>query len=311
VPCRRPTPPTGWRTSARPDISGATTTPTLLSAAAAQLRAAGVENPPGDARQLLAHVLGLEPSRLLLVDSVADEQRATFSELVDRRAARVPLQHLTGHAYFRYEDLQVGPGVFVPRPETEVMTGWAVDRLRELIDRGEHPLVVELCAGSGAISRALAHEVPGLRLHAVEISDEAARWAERNLTGTDVQLHVEDMAGALPELDRRVDLVIANPPYIPLEAYESVTPEVRDHDPTVALFSGTDGLDAMRVVAQVAARLLRVGGRVCAEHAEVQVDSAPDVFTRTGDFVEVRDQVDLAGRPRFVTAVRGPRAGPG
>ena len=171
--------------------------------------------------------------------------------------------------------------------------------------------MVELCAGSGAISRALAAEVAGLTVHAVEVSEEAAQWAARNLSGTGVELHVADMATALPELDGQVDLVIANPPYIPLDAYLSVTPEVRDHDPAVALFSGDDGLDAMRVVARVAARLLRDGGLACAEHAEVQEQSAPAVFTATATFSSVRDHRDLTGRPRFVTAVRRPRAAHG
>jgi release factor glutamine methyltransferase len=283
----------------------------VLAAAADRLTGAGVDHPMGDARQLLAHVLGVEPSRLLLMDTVAQEQLTRFEGLVSRRAERVPLQHLTGRAYFRHEELEVGPGVFVPRPETEVMTGWAIEQLRELVASGRQPLVVELCAGSGAISRAVAHEVDGPTVHAVEVSEDAARWAARNLSGTGVALHVQDMATALGDLDGQVDLVIANPPYIPLDAYLSVTPEVRDHDPAVALFSGEDGLDAMRVVAEVAARLLRDGGSVCAEHAEVQEQSAPAVFTAAGAFSSVRDHHDLTGRPRFVTAVRRPRAAPG
>jgi release factor glutamine methyltransferase len=280
----------------------------VLGAAADQLRRAGVDNPVGDSRQLLAHVLGTEPSRLLLVDRVSDDVRNAYLGLVTRRAQRVPLQHLTGYAYFRHERIEVGPGVFVPRPETEVMTGWALQQLAPTVATGGHPVVVELCAGSGAISRALVHELPGLRVHAVEVSEDAARWAARNLAGTGVELHVQDMVTALPELDGTADLVIANPPYIPLEAYESVAPEVRDHDPMVALFSGEDGLDAMRVVARVAARLLRDRGLVCAEHAEVQEQSAPAVFTDTGLYASVRDHADLAGRPRFVTATRRPRA---
>jgi release factor glutamine methyltransferase len=275
--------------------------------AAARLREAGVESFTNDARQLLAHVLQLEPSRLLLVDTVDDPQLAAFTRLVIRRADRVPLQHLTGTAYFRHEQIQVGPGVFVPRPETEVLTGWAVERLRALVREGRSPLVVELCAGSGAISKALVSEVPGLRVHAVEVSEDAADWALRNLAATGVELHVTDMAGALPELDGMVDLVVANPPYIPLDAYEYVAPEARDHDPAVALFSGDDGLDAMRVVARVAARLLRDGGLVGAEHADVQGESAPALFTASGSYGSVRDHQDLAGRPRFVTAVRRPR----
>jgi release factor glutamine methyltransferase len=256
---------------------------------------------------LLAHVLGLEPSRMVLVDTVDELQQAAFDALVARRAERIPLQHLTGSAYFRHERLEVGPGAFVPRPETEVLTGWAVERLQHLASAGRQPLVVELCAGSGAISKAITHEVPEAVVHAVEVSEDAARWAVRNLAGTRVELHVEDMATALAELDGSVDLVIANPPYIPLGAYLEVPPEVRDHEPSVALFSGDDGLDAIRVVAQVAARLLVDGGLAGTEHADLQGESAPSVFRRSGAFVSVRDHADLAGRPRFVTAVRRER----
>jgi len=297
-----------------PDATVGVTTTALLATATARLVAAGVESAAADARALLAHVLDLEPSRLLLVDRVPVTAAEAYELLLLRRERRVPLQHLTGTAYFRYEELAVGPGVFVPRPETEVMTGWAVDRLRELLAvraAGSDPaevLVVELCAGSGAIARSIATEVPGAVVHAVEVSDEAVVWAAHNLTGTGVRLHHDDMAGALPELDGQVDLVVANPPYIPLDAYESVAPEVRDHDPAVALFSGADGLDALRVVAAVAARLLRDGGLVCAEHAEGQQESAPAGFSRSGSFATVRDHRDLSGRPRFVTARRLARA---
>lgn len=244
------------------------------------------------------------PGRLLLVESVDEAPRADFAGLVARRARRIPLQHLTGRAFFRHVEVEVGPGVFVPRPETEVMAGWAIDQLRPAVAAGEQPLVVELCAGSGAVSKALVDELPGLRVHAVELSEDAAAWATCNLGGTGVELHVEDMATALPQLDATVDLVLANPPYIPLEAYESVPPEVRDFDPAIALFSGDDGLEAMRVVARVAARLLHAGGLVCVEHADVQHESAPAVFTAAGSYAWVRDHLDLAGRSRFVTATR-------
>ncbi|MET0692641.1 MAG: peptide chain release factor N(5)-glutamine methyltransferase [Propionibacteriaceae bacterium] len=294
----------------RTDISGRVGVRTTLQAAADLLRGAGVDSPEADARLLLAHVLSIEPGQLLLLDQLEPESVAAFEQLVAQRATRTPLQHLTGEAYFRYETILVGPGVFVPRPETEVMTGWAIDQLDQLRASGRTPVVVELCAGSGAISRAIAHEVPGVELHAVELSEEAGPWAARNLAGTGVELTIGDMATAFPELDGTVDLVIANPPYIPLDAYLSVTPEVRDHDPMVALFSGDDGLDAMRVVAQVASRLLVDGGLVCAEHAEVQAESAPAVFVAAGDFATVRDQRDLSGRPRFVTATRLARTRP-
>lgn len=281
----------------------------VLHEATDRLAAAGVPSPDVDARELLAYVLKVPTSRLPLVDRIAPDQQETFTELVARRADRVPLQHLTGVAYFRYAEIKVGPGVFVPRPETEVMTGWAIDRIRELIKNGVEPVVVELCAGSGAISRSIADEAPGCRQYAVELSEDATAWAEINLAGTGVDLRVGDMEQAFDDLNGTVDLVIVNPPYIPLDAYESVTPEVRDHDPMVALFSGDDGLDAMRVVADVGARLLRADGLLCAEHAEVQEDSVVTVFVADGRYRQVRDHRDLAERPRFVTAIRRRLAG--
>jgi release factor glutamine methyltransferase len=279
----------------------------LLRDASTRLSAAGVETALVDARLLLAHVLGLAPSQLLLVDEVDHESATAFAALIARREVRVPVQHLTGHAYFRDLDLEVGPGVFVPRPETEVMTGWAIERLRSRTAIAGQPLVVDLCSGSGAIAKAIATEVPGAVVHAVEVSPSAAQWAARNLSGTQVNLHVDDMAGALAELDGTVDLVIANPPYIPLEAFESVAPEAREHDPAVALFSGPDGLAAVRVVVAEAARLLRDGAWLCFEHADVQGASAPAAVVESELFGQVRDHHDLARRPRFVTAVRRPR----
>jgi len=276
----------------------------VLRDAADRLRTAGVESPEADARTLLAYACGIEPARIPLLDALDDEAVSVFEGLVTSRAARVPLQHLTGRAYFRHVELEVGPGVFVPRPETEVMTGWAVDALRPMIAQGGRPRVVELCAGSGAISLALVSELTFLDVYAVELSAEAAAYARRNLADTLVELYVGDMADALHVLDGQVDLLIANPPYIPLDAYASVTPEVRDHDPLPALFSGDDGLDAIRVVTDVATRLLRPGGLLCFEHADAQGESAPAVVTQSRAFTGIRDHLDLAGRPRFVTAVR-------
>ncbi len=196
----------------------------------------------------------------------------------------------------------MGPGVFVPRPETELLAGWAVGRAREVAAAGREPTVVDLGTGSGAIALAVATEVPEARVHAVEVSEEALAWADRNLAGAGVDLRHGDMADAFPDLDGTVDVVVSNPPYIPLEAFESVTPEVRDHDPGTALWSGEDGLDAMRVVERVAARLLVPAGVVGAEHADVQGESAPAVFASAGRWTDVRDHLDLAGRARFVTA---------
>lgn len=276
----------------------------LLSRAVAELREAGIESPEQDARVLLSLVCDIEPARLPLLDDVSDDQAELFESMVIKRAVRMPLQHLTGRAYFRHVELEVGPGVFVPRPETEVMTGWALDQLRPLVFQMQRPLVVELCAGSGAIAKALVDELPRLRVHAVEVSEDAAAWAARNLASTTVDLHVADMASALPELNGTVDLVIANPPYVPLDAYLSVAPEARDHDPAMALFAGQDGLDAIRVLVKVAARLLKPAGLLCFEHADVQGESAPAVVAAHGGFTAVRDHRDLTGRPRFTTAVR-------
>jgi release factor glutamine methyltransferase len=273
----------------------------LLAEAARRLRDAGVASPEHDAAELLAHVLGVRRASLVTAPEPTAEQLAAFDALVARRASREPLQHLTGSAGFRYAELQVGAGVFVPRPETEVVAGFAIDRAREA---GPTPVVVDLCTGSGAIALAVATEVPGARVHAVELDEPALEWAARNLAGSGVDLRGGDMAQAFPELDGTVDVVVSNPPYIPLEAWESVAPEARDHDPSLALWSGDDGLDAMRVVEATAARLLRPGGWVVAEHADVQGESAPAVFARTGRWREVADRRDLAERPRFVTAVR-------
>lgn len=271
----------------------------LLRTAAARLAAAGVPSPDHDAAELLAHALGTTRGQLPLVAGVPPEPADTFALLVARRAAREPLQHLTGSASFRHVELQVGPGVFVPRPETELLAGWAVDRARAA---GERPVVVDLCCGSGAIALSIADEVAHAQVHAVELDAAAHAWADRNLQDSGVDLRLGDMADAFPDLDAAVDVVVCNPPYIPLDAWASVAPEVRDHDPALALWSGGDGLDAMRVLAATAARLLRPGGWVGAEHADVQGESARRVLLDTGRWSEVRDHRDLAGRARFLTA---------
>lgn len=247
-------------------------------------------------RLLLAHVLEVPLTRLALADDLTPEQESRYAALLARRAAGVPVQHLTGEAHFRTVSVKVGPGVFIPRPETEVLVGWALEALAGQ----EEARVVELCAGSGAISKALATEREGLDLYAVELSEDALAFASVNLAGLGVDLRQGDMAEAFGDLDGSVDLVIANPPYIPLECWETVPAEVRDHDPALALFSGEDGLDALRCVAKVAGRLLRPGGLAGAEHAECQSEEVVALFCDAG-FIEVADHLDLTGRPRFVT----------
>ena len=272
----------------------------LLADAEAQLAEAGVASPRVDAELLLSHVTGVPRSLLLVAARPNDLQRRSYTELVEARARRVPLQHLVGSAAFRFVDIEVGPGVFVPRPETEVLAGWAIEQAALT----ENPVVIDLCTGSGAIALAIVHEVQGATVHAVELDEPAFGWAQRNLSGTGVDLRLGDAADAFADLDSGVDVVVSNPPYIPLDAWESVAPEVRDHDPALALWSGDDGLDAMRMIEATAWRLLKPGGVVGVEHADAQGESAPEVFGER--WTDVCDHPDLAGRPRFVTA-RKPR----
>jgi release factor glutamine methyltransferase len=279
----------------------------LVAEATRRLREAGVSSPEYDATTLLAHVLDTSRSQLALVDDVAPEPAGEFDELIARRGAREPLQHLTGVAHFRHVELAVGPGVFVPRPETELLAGWAIEVSTRLAALGGStteggPVVVDLCTGSGAIAKAVKDEVPQAQVHAAELSPEAFVWAERNLAGTGVDLRLGDAFAAFDDLLGAVDVVVCNPPYIPLEAWESVAVEARDHDPHLALFSGEDGLDAIRVLDRRAAQLLRPGGVVGFEHADEQGEAAPAVFSGSGRWSDVRDHLDLAGRPRFTTA---------
>lgn len=270
----------------------------VLAAAADRLREAGVPSPEHDAAELLAHVLGTDRPGLALVDRVSEADLAAYGALLERRAAREPLQHLTGVAWFRHVSVEVGPGVFTPRPETELLAGWAIEAASAL----DAPEVVDLCTGSGAIAKSLADEVPTASVHAVEADPSAYAWAVRNLTGTGVDLRQGDFAEAFDDLLGRVDVVVCNPPYVPLEAWESVAPEARDHDPHLALFSGDDGLDAIRVLVVRAADLLRPGGVVGVEHADVQGEAVPALFSATGRWTEVRDHADLTGRARYTTA---------
>ena len=264
-----------------------------MSEAIALLTEAEVPSAEHDARALSAY---------------ADKTGADFAELVRKRASRVPLQHLIGSVGFRYIDLEVGPGVFVPRPETEVVAGIAIDRAREA---GPAPVVVDLCSGAGVIALSVANEVAGATVHAVELDPDALTWLARNATArqqagdTPVTVHRGDAAHALPELDGCVDVVVSNPPYVAADEIELVDPEVRDHDPMLALVAGDGGLAVIRDVAATAWRLLRPGGWVVVEHSDRQGESAPAALDAAG-FLDVTDSPDLTGRPR-VAVGRKPR----
>src|SRR4249919_564990 len=275
-----------------------------IAAATVRLAEAGVDSPRADAEMIAAHVHGVGRGELQRVPDGEFDPR--FWNEVARREAREPLQHITGLAYFRYLELQVGPGVFVPRPETEVMTGWAIDDLRDM-DVAE-PVVADMGTGSAAIALAIAQEVPRARVHAVEADPLARQWAQRNIarwadsaphTRGRVTLDAADFAGALPSLGGAVDLVISNPPYIPVGA--TVPPEVGEYDPPATLSSGADGLNAIRAVERTARRLLRPGGLVAVEHGAQQGAAVYWVFPEEQGWRDTRNNKDLAGRDRFVT----------
>jgi release factor glutamine methyltransferase len=257
-----------------------------VNEAIALLRDAGVASPEHDARALERH---------------AQQTKGDFDELIRQRAQRVPLQHLVGSTGFRYLDLQVGPGVFVPRPETEVV----VDAVLAEIKGRTAPVVVDLCAGAGTIGFSVAHEHPDAVVHLVERDPDAYEWLRRNRPEGrgDVHLHLGDAADALPELDGLVDVVASNPPYVAEHERDIVDPEVREHDPSLALFAGEDGLDVVRVVVKRAHALLKPGGLVVIEHSDRQGESAPALLREQG-WTDVADHRDLTDRPRFVTGRR-------
>lgn len=271
------------------------------------LSAAGVPGPEVDADLLIGHVLGLSrggvQARALTRTAVDEADARAIRAAIARRAAREPLQHITGLAPFRSLELAVGPGVFTPRPETEFVVQFAIDALA-LVPSPE-PLAVDLGSGSGAIALAMATEVPHARVVAVEKSPDALPWTARNIErhgAGRVRLVEGDLADALPELDGLVDVVASNPPYIPLDAVPR-DPEVRLFDPAVALYSGDDGLDAVRALSRTARRLLRPGGALVIEHGELQAADIAAILRADG-FSAVACHRDLLGRDRATTARR-------
>ncbi|HWC35049.1 MAG TPA: peptide chain release factor N(5)-glutamine methyltransferase [Mycobacteriales bacterium] len=261
-----------------------------LRDATGRLAAAGVASAEHDARALLRY---------------ADDAGLDAEELVAKRAQRVPLQHLMGSAGFRYLELAVGPGVFVPRPETEVVVEAVLDATTSIVA----PRVVDLCAGSGALGLSVAQEHRGALVDLVEVSDTAIEWLRRNVDSwcaadesrsARVRVHHADLETAPDDLDGQVDVVASNPPYVAVAERVLVDPEVRDHDPGEALWAGEDGLDVIRRVVARAKVLLRPGGTLVVEHSDRQGESAPAVFTAAG-FSDVRDHLDLTKRPRFTT----------
>lgn len=270
----------------------------VIADAASVLAAAGVGSPRVDAELLAAHVAGTDRGLVTFVDPDA-AFLSRYRDLTARRAARVPLQHLTGTAAFGPVVLDVGPGVFIPRPETESLLEWALAQ-----PLPEPARIVDLCTGSGALALALSRGFPDATVIAVDDSDDALVYTRRNTAGTGVDVVRADVTrpGLLIDLDGSVDLLVCNPPYIPDTA--ELEPEVARHDPAHALYGGPDGMAVIEHLAAVASRLLRPGGRCAVEHDDTTSQATMDVFVRAGGFTEVTARHDLSGRPRFVTAVR-------
>lgn len=278
-----------------------------LSETVALLARTGIVDPAADAELLAAHVLGVSRGGVQAaairgdgIEAVADTRLARLTE---RRAAREPLQHLTGRAPFRHLELRVGPGVFVPRPETEMVAQLAIDAL--VAAASPAPVAVDLGTGSGAIALALATEVPHARVHAAENSVDAFIWATENFAavGADnARLAFIDLERAFPELDGTVTVLVSNPPYVP-DAAIPRDPEVRLFDPPQALYAGPDGLDVVRALADTGLRLVHPGGTMVIEHGELQGEEVRAVLTRAG-WRAAATHRDLTSRDRATTALR-------
>jgi release factor glutamine methyltransferase len=267
--------------------------------AAAALAAAGVGSPRADAEELAAYAAGTNRGGLWLLDEVDDDFCRRYAALIAARTRRIPLQHIVGSAPLGPVTVEVGPGVFIPRPETESLLEWA--SAQPLPPR---PVIVDLCTGSAALALAMSKFWPDARIIAVDDCDEALAYARRNIEYTPVELLRADVTDTalLPELDGQVDLLVANPPYIPDEAV--LEPEVAQHDPSHALFGGPDGMAIINAIVDLAGRWLKPGGRCAVEHDDSTSAATVAVFTAAGRFVDITANRDLADRPRFVTATR-------
>ncbi|WP_433556538.1 N5-glutamine methyltransferase family protein [Pseudonocardia xinjiangensis] len=270
------------------------------------LAAAGIGSPRVDAELLAAHVVGVERGRLMLQPLVDPPVVDALRHLVERRAAREPLQHLLGTAVLGPVTVAVGPGVFTPRPETELLLEWGLHAIADI----QSPLVVDLCTGSAALALGVAVSRPDAVVHAVEVDSVALTWAQRNISdhvsagGTPVTLHAADVrwTDLLLELESHVDLVLCNPPYVPDGT--PLPPEVVGWDPPDAVYGGPDGLEIIRAVIAASAGLLRYGGSLGIEHDDTHGEVVPALLRRRRVLTDVEEHLDLAGRPRFATARR-------
>lgn len=305
----------------------------VLVDAERRLTSAGIASPSVDSSSIMAFVLGTTRGRLILQDHLTDEQRLRVEQLISRRLTRVPLQYLLGTAGFRRMEIEVGPGVFIPRPETELVAEAAIRELQSV--PAAQRVAVDMCAGSGAIALSMATEADGVRAFAVELSESALVWTRRNIAsqqsalaarGSSVAVVEHDAVtvaeGPLAALAGQVAVVVSNPPYIP-DAMVPREPEVRDYEPHAALFGGQDGMDVVRGILRSSAILLRPGGLLVLEHADVQGTDAgasgvPGLLRAmvieealaapsglpagSPAWTGIQDRTDLNARPRFTLA---------
>jgi release factor glutamine methyltransferase len=272
-----------------------------IDVATAALAKAGIDSARTDAELLAAHLAGVTRGRLAAVDEPDADFFARYDAVIGARCSRIPLQHITGSAAFGPVELNVGPGVFIPRPETEALLEWTwAQRVPD------QAVIVDLCTGSGALAVALATHWPRARVIAVDDDATALSYARRNAESTTVEVVQADVTvpRLLTDLTGSVDLVVSNPPYIPEGA--KLDPEVADHDPAHALFGGADGMAVIAPIARLAGYWLKPGGLFAVEHDDTTSDLTVETISNTELFTEIVPRHDLAGRPRFVTARRIP-----
>ena len=279
---------------------------------------ANIQSPRFDAEVLVAFILKVERKNLGLINDISDDQEREIEKLVEKRVRRIPLQHLVGEQGFRYLNLKVGKGVFIPRPETEILVEAVIRYLKEIAN--ERKKVIDFCAGSGAIALAIATECANVDCFAIEKSEEAFSFLKENYQkyeeeikskNSTLTLVNQDVKGEVQEiinLNESFDVVVSNPPYIP----EKMIPkeiEVKDHEPEIALYGGKDGLEIVRVVIEKGAMLLKSGGFIGIEHADVQGNindeaSVPFLLQQNGNFKNIQDRKDLNGLPRFCMGIK-------
>lgn len=285
--------------------------PSILAELTSLLSEGGIESASAEAATILSQALGTSRASLAFADVPAQSETQARSWALRRADTHEPLQYILGTAVSGRLDMAVGPGVFIPRPETELLVDWALRSMPPPHDgKDAASVVIDLCSGSGTIALEVAHAMPRAQVYAVEADPKALDWLRRNAAlraeAGDTPVTVCDAdatnTSLLRELDGRASAVLSNPPYVPSGA--DLPAEVAEHEPGIALFAGPEGTDVIEQIVPVAARLLADGGIFACEHDDSNGAAVTEILGRHGGFGRVNQHRDLAGRPRFVTAVR-------